>query len=278
MKMSKMSASAIVLFSIVSGCNAYSYCLDHSKECGYWLKEGYCDFSSEFSNRTRQLCPVACGALPRLCDDTDEHCASWSMQGECTANPQTMLETCPVACGQAANVCVDTDENCASWAADGQCETNTGFMLSTCAVSCGVCKRSCLDKSDSCANWANEGQCESNPGHMLSECPVACEVCDSMQVVEDNDPKKCPLWARTGECTKNPIMMFKQCKKSCKIGEVVCGDRATYDECQSWAKEGRCDKKEDKDFMSNSCAGTCGICSTLERFYFSELNSGHDEL
>lgn len=255
--------------------DAYSYAHDHSKDCEYWANRGFCTASNS-SLRTQELCPVSCGLLPSLVDDADISCEAWREEGECDKNPIAMTKTCPLSCGHASNVCVDLNKNCAAWKHEGQCESNSDYMRNNCAASC-FCKRRCFDKDASCARWAKDGACESNPSFAMLHCPVSCNVCKShTEILEDNEEVKCPLWARSGECERNPANMAKECGYSCNVGEVVCGDLRSFDECQSWKKEGRCDE----EYMKQFCAGTCGVCSRLENFYDKALRNEeeHDEL
>ncbi|XP_069104193.1 uncharacterized protein [Argopecten irradians] len=70
------------------------------------------------------------------CFDQHNDCASWALIGECTTNPEYMLNSCPDACGLC---CFDISTNCASWALTGECTANPAYMRVKCARSCGVC-------------------------------------------------------------------------------------------------------------------------------------------
>lgn len=269
-----------IVFSILvhfHTAHAYSYAHDHSEHCFSWREKGYCD--DENSNRTRELCPVSCGLLPELVDDADESCAPWASNGECEKNPLAVIEKCPLSCGHASNVCVDIDPNCVAWKHDGQCDSNPDYMNLHCAASC-FCKRRCMDKKKDCASWAADGACSDNEPYMLQNCPVSCRVCEShTAVLSDSDHAKCAIWARNGECNKNPGHMAKECPDACGVGDIVCGDSLSFDECQGWKRDGLCESEDDRDFMEKNCASSCGVCTRLEKHYEHVLNAAdHDEL
>lgn len=267
----------VVAANLAAIASAYSYAHDHSTDCAFWAQQGYCA-EPETSQRTQQLCPVECGVLPALVDDSDFSCESWAAEGECEKNPLAMMKDCALACGHASNVCVDLDESCPEWKARGECEESPDFMKNHCAASC-FCKRRCFDKHASCARWAKAGHCQSNANFTFLTCPVSCGACESpTQILEDLDPVLCPLWARSGECSRNPQNMAERCGASCRLGEVVCGDLEEYDKCNGWKREGRCES--DQDFMLKRCASTCGECTRLEAFYTNILKNGgaKDEL
>ena len=46
---------------------------------------------------------------------------------------------CPVSCGTCTKVCQDKDESCRAWAVDGECESNAAHMTTACPQSCGLC-------------------------------------------------------------------------------------------------------------------------------------------
>lgn len=58
------------------------------------------------------------------------------MQGECRNNHKFMLDSCSVAC--VSEMSRDTDERCAEWADQDECTRNPGFMQLSCSGSCGM--------------------------------------------------------------------------------------------------------------------------------------------
>ena len=259
--------------------NSYSYAHDHSQHCHDWAQNGFCH-NNDKANRTQELCPVSCGGLPVLVDDSDNSCPQWAAAGECERNPITLSEKCPLACGHASNLCVDLYEDCASWKHEGRCDKDYDFMSLNCAKSC-ICSRRCIDKEKDCGSWAEDDMCNTNPAFMLKTCPMSCNVCISPTTsLIDEDLAKCSVWSRNGECDANPHNVVTTCPSSCGAGAVVCGDVAGYDECKGWRKEGRCTDEYDKVFMRSNCAATCGVCSRLERHYDSVIGAGfdHEEL
>lgn len=78
-------------------------------------------------------------------------------------------------------------------------------------------------KDDSeCSSKAADGACEADPSYMLFACPKACGVCDGHgRLCTDFYLKMCPVWA----------------------------------------KDGRCEKGVDIDWMSSNCRWSCGYCN-----------------
>ncbi len=279
--MNSLAATLLNLLHLFApvAIEAYSYAHDHSTSCRSWADKGFChDDDESVALRTKQLCPISCGILPILVDDSDDSCPQWAASGACEDNPLALMKDCPLACGHASNVCVDVHPECASWKHQGHCHSNSAFMELNCAASC-VCERRCVDKATDCAGWAAANECLTNPGLMLAKCPVSCGLCESTleEVVDISDFEKCAVWARNGECERNPDNMNRRCPRSCGIGEILCGDKAGYDSCQNWKKNGECESNADA--MAISCAASCGLCTRIERHYHQVASgSSHDEL
>lgn len=86
--------------------------------------------------------------------------------------------------------CQDKDEQCYEWAVEGECRRNLHFMLTSCARSCGSCHSLprgsrgfvhvqeetttaiCFDEhaGHDCHKWAMEGECLINPSCTFVKC------------------------------------------------------------------------------------------------------------
>lgn len=89
--------------------------------------------------------------------------------------------------------CQDNDQQCYEWAVEGECRRNLHFMLTSCARSCGSCHSLprgsrgfveeitttaiCLDEhaGHECQKWAMEGECLINPSCTFVKCFLILE-------------------------------------------------------------------------------------------------------
>ena len=124
------------------------------------------------------------------CHDQNEYCEYWASTGECSNNPDYMLQYCQKSCnvcgGQSPDNCVDLDQNCQYWASVGECSNNPEWMLPNCPKSCDSCGGgvACRDYHDLCQRWAAAGECYNNPGYMLVYCQLSCGVADCYDPTE----------------------------------------------------------------------------------------------
>lgn len=231
------------------------------------------------------------GGGSKDCVDKNSQCGGWAAIGECTKNPDYMLENCKKSCkkcggggggGEDKGDCVNKHKNCNDWATRGECNANPVYMNENCKKACGKCEKIvCVDKNQHCPFWASIGECSKNPNYMLSSCQKSCKKCSSGHPQQDDKiPKelqctdqnsKCAGWASVGECKKNPNYMLQYCKKSCEI----CSTQADTDKvstncydynilCSAWAAVGEC--RHNPAYMFNSCQKSCKVCvSHLDR-------------
>ncbi|XP_047482458.1 zinc metalloproteinase nas-15-like [Penaeus chinensis] len=125
---------------------------------------------------------------PGGCEDSHNHCGTWSQSGECEKNPDWMLTNCRKACNKCDNTCKDTNVFCNEWSQMGECTRNAPYMSLFCKKSCGVCDepepdpeptkpKKCKNQNKHCKAWASDGQCRVNPAYMLDNCKKACRAC-----------------------------------------------------------------------------------------------------
>ena len=167
------------------------------------------------------------------CSDENGTCAEFSQDGECVLT------------------------KCAFWTAGGDCSSNPDYMLQNCILSCDACdnetdtempslspmpsaspdnesnapaptasptKLGCVDENARCGEWAADDECSSNPDYMQANCKLSCDACESegddqitptppSSCVDEND--RCAEWAAGGDCSSNPDYMLENCKLSC---------------------------------------------------------------
>ena len=85
------------------------------------------------------------------CQDTNEDCPQWAVQGECKNNPNYMLSGCPMSCGTCGRLMdaiADTD-------ADGGYKDSQQQLRA-------ISNMACRDLHDNCVKWANMGECSIN--------------------------------------------------------------------------------------------------------------------
>ncbi|KAL3927026.1 MAG: hypothetical protein SGPRY_003017, partial [Prymnesium sp.] len=187
------------------------------------------------------MCPLSCSVCTHECEDLDESCAGWAVDGHCRSNPIFMLKTCPTSCGACSPSCKDTKFQCEAWGLMGQCNDNPGFMARYCPVTCGVCKNACKDLHPDCPNWATGSECHDNPGFMYKTCPFSCNVCSDGPTCMDKNTTQCHIWADSGECLHNPMAVVKECPETCGACTTSCMD---HDEnCHGWAVQAKCESR-----------------------------------
>jgi len=220
---------------------------------------------------TESNAPVPTSAPTKVaCVDKNARCDEWTVDGQCSSNPDYMLENCKLSCNVCESEgddqvspnpspCVDNNNRCAEWAAGDQCSSNPDYMLENCKLSCNVCEiegddqlsptpspqsegddqvsptqpSPCVDDNDGCTEWAAGDQCSSNPEYMLQNCKASCGVCGSSDGSECKDSKE-------------------DCYESSESGECI------LTKCAFWAQEGECESNT--TYMSDNCSKSCEEC------------------
>ncbi|KAF2361953.1 ShKT domain [Trinorchestia longiramus] len=120
------------------------------------------------------------------CQDEEEECQYWKLDGECTRNSRWMSQHCPVSClsCNVTKTCRDRHLDCAFWAQHGQCEDNERWMAVHCSVACGHCP-TCEDLNPQCSAWAATGECSRNTPYMRVHCPATCKLCEKPPEVKN---------------------------------------------------------------------------------------------
>jgi len=140
-------------------------------------------------------------------------CKGYPQTGNTTPKPTTTTTTTT-----GTGDCEDQNEFCSDWASEGECSNNPDYMLESCPKSCGTCEGSeCVDKNQYCEDWASKGECQRNPDYMNLDCPKACNTCDGGSSCADLD-SSCDVWATFGHCSSvyQPYME-ENCKKACNF-------------------------------------------------------------
>jgi len=80
-----------------------------------------------------------CANSPR----PEPECDYWASLGECTVNPELMMQKCCKACTKLIRhneakqrACIDEEPECGYWAGLGECESNTAIMSQKCCKTC----------------------------------------------------------------------------------------------------------------------------------------------
>uniref|UniRef100_A0A2C9LZT2 ShKT domain-containing protein n=1 Tax=Biomphalaria glabrata TaxID=6526 RepID=A0A2C9LZT2_BIOGL len=107
-----------------------------------------CDLTRQYQIKISEL--AAQSGQP--CQDGNDFCTDWSLQGECTSNPAYMKVHCRKSClwcnlkenlvsSQSSVIKNCTDQNilCPDWAAIEECTKNSAYMKINCKHSCGLC-------------------------------------------------------------------------------------------------------------------------------------------
>jgi len=78
------------------------------------------------------------------------------------------------------NACDDSNEHCSSWSESGFCKDDRylDYMRKNCKKSCNLCG-ACKDNHEHCQTWAGYGYCTHKDygDYMKSTCPKACGTC-----------------------------------------------------------------------------------------------------
>jgi len=161
------------------------------------------------------------------CEDKNEMCEQWAMQGKCKSDPGNMMTQCTKSClGCSADpVCANKETDCDYWAGRGECAKNAVWMYKNCWKSCVNCSTPhvCDNVLDDalCEAWAANGECSINPRYMLEKCRLSCTRCKALEYGRPKcinallNETLCLTWAQRGECTNNPGFMLRNCYKMC---------------------------------------------------------------
>jgi len=120
-------------------------CENKSSSCSWFVKQGYCDPSSQYNSYMMGNCLAACGGCGKGCADSGSNCAGRARRGECKSNPVQMFGECKKSCGVCYGTgnegrCVDSSGKCQAWAGeDRKCITDKHSMQDLCQRSCAYC-------------------------------------------------------------------------------------------------------------------------------------------
>jgi hypothetical protein len=137
-----------------------------------------------------------CQAPPILehCQDKLIDCDTLASSGECSSNPQYMVQECPLTCGHCRppparikqddnNECRDVHPNCDQWASQGACDQTS--VREQCPMSCQQCPVTCRDLNEKCPELVESGDCSRNPRYMNVHCRKSCQLCrNADEIVE----------------------------------------------------------------------------------------------
>lgn len=114
------------------------------------------------------------------CEDTDHRCAEWGKRGECTSNPQYMLNYCQKSCEACISGHAGTTQRVReNHPVDKVVKTmeDTRLHLKEQSAMKAKILRTCTNNNELCADWAAHGECDKNPKFMHATCAPACKVC-----------------------------------------------------------------------------------------------------
>lgn len=209
----------------------------------------------------------------------DYQCDLWWMLGECTYNPNWMMDKCRKSCWQCDDtppVCENVyfnDTACEEWVEAGNCYTDAAWMHTYCRKACTACDQltDCsvnkwdrdFNESD-CLRWYNDGHCQENMHYMFWDCTKACFGCSTDNSIRCSnkyiDTTQCEIWALNGECQTNAGYMIANCFKACTgcTEDPRCENVFPDETCDSWEAIEEC--SENPVFMHQYCWKSCMKC------------------
>jgi hypothetical protein len=138
--------------------------------------------------------------------------------------------------------CKDTHESCAFWASKGECTNNPNYMLQGCQKSCNTCPKALKEGLtlqqheekkyllDEVANFGDPQEVDNlsqertmfvirktvdyMKNFIYAEKPTHQISMTTMSACTNNH-KLCAYWASIGECENNPSFMVTKCAPSC---------------------------------------------------------------
>lgn len=207
-----------------NGSSLDDACLDLEENCSAYAGGSLDDIESSCYQESYYMfvrCKAACDACsfsnyvdyynlivqPKLglgCADYDESCSDWADTGECTNNPEYMMDNCPFSC----DICIPMmesvpqklivgDEYESEDIDDQESKNELQHLLQdhyekmlTYQESIAEDDRyikvrnSCVNSQPDCVFWAATGECDLDKhfGYMMTNCPLACLSCEMMDI------------------------------------------------------------------------------------------------